>query len=144
MILQGKMLPVTVKKVQKVFQTSAMQQTILCTKAFWVYNSQTQLIPSVHLYCWEKKNGIGKEESWDIQWCQLATRTIAGRTKKQVSLCVPFSSLLNHFNGILPIQPQQTRGNKQLNLFFFPVFVTSVSCSNHCKQLTVNQFWITE
>lgn len=57
MILHGEMLPVTVKQVQKVFQTSPMQQTILCTKAFWVCNSQTQLIPSVHLYCWEKKVG---------------------------------------------------------------------------------------
>lgn len=34
MMLQGEMLPVTVKQVQKVFQISAMQQTILCTKAF--------------------------------------------------------------------------------------------------------------
>lgn len=55
MILQGEILPVTVKQVQKqvqkLFQTSAMQQTILCTKAFCICNSQTQLIPSVHLYC---------------------------------------------------------------------------------------------
>lgn len=36
---------------------------------------------------------------------------------KKVSLHVLFASLLNHFNGILQIQPQETRGNKQLNLF---------------------------
>lgn len=90
----------------------------------------------------KEKNGIGKAEGWDTQWHRLASTAIAETVRKQVCSHGPFPSLLNHSNGNPQIEPQEDMGNQQLNLF--PVCFTSLSCSNHCKQLTVNQFRITE
>lgn len=139
--LQSKTLPI--KQVQKGIQTLAMQQTTSCTKAFQVSNAraQTQLIPPIYLL--KEKNGIEKAEGWDIQCCWFASRTIAEIARKQVCLHGLFASPLHHSNGN-STDPAPGEHRKSAIKSSPPVCLTSLSCSNHCKQLTVNQFWITE
>lgn len=139
--LQSKMLPI--KQVHKAIQILAMQQTTPCTKVFRVSNAraQTQLIPPVYLL--KEKKQDGKAEGWDIQCCWFASRTTAEIARKQDCSHGLFASPLHSSNGN-PTDPAPGEHGKPAIKSFPPICLTSLSCSNHCKQLTVNQFRITE